>query len=130
MSPFILSYFFKVNAYFTFSITLIDSFELSVDSLFVDEESTTNAVSVGFTTSSTLCWLTIIPTLITNTNAIEVTTKPKEESKFESYKAKVTAKSGLNARNGASTSYAKISGYVKYERLGKDKKQVSVYETL
>ena len=28
------------------------------------------------------------------------------------------------------TVYAKISGYVKYERLGKDKKQVSVYETL
>ena len=28
------------------------------------------------------------------------------------------------------TVYAKISGYVKYERLGKDKKQVSVYENL
>lgn len=27
------------------------------------------------------------------------------------------------------TLYAKISGYVKYERLGKDKKQASVYET-
>ena len=28
------------------------------------------------------------------------------------------------------TLYAKISGYVKYERKGKDKKQVSVYETI
>ena len=28
------------------------------------------------------------------------------------------------------TVYAKISGYVKYERLGKDRKQVSVYETI
>ena len=28
------------------------------------------------------------------------------------------------------TLYAKISGYVKYERLGKDRKQVSVYESL
>ena len=27
------------------------------------------------------------------------------------------------------TVYAKISGYVKFERVGKDKKQVSVYET-
>ncbi len=27
------------------------------------------------------------------------------------------------------TLYAKIEGYVKFERLGKDKKQVSVYET-
>lgn len=26
------------------------------------------------------------------------------------------------------TVYAKISGYVKYERVGRDKKQVSVYE--
>lgn len=28
------------------------------------------------------------------------------------------------------TLYAKISGYVKYERVGKDKKQASVYETI
>ena len=27
------------------------------------------------------------------------------------------------------TLYAKVPGYVKFERLGKDKKQVSVYET-
>ena len=38
---------------------------------------------------------------------------------------------GVNAGIGSDdTVYAKISGYVKYERLGKDKKQVSVYETL
>ena len=37
---------------------------------------------------------------------------------------------GINAGIGSDdTVYAKISGYVKYERLGKDKKQVSVYET-
>ncbi len=30
---------------------------------------------------------------------------------------------------GDDTLYAKIAGYVKFERLGKDKKQVSVYET-
>ena len=37
---------------------------------------------------------------------------------------------GVNAGIGSDdTVYAKISGYVKYERLGKDKKQVSVYET-
>ena len=36
---------------------------------------------------------------------------------------------GVNAGIGSDdTVYAKISGYVKYERLGKDKKQVSVYE--
>ena len=28
------------------------------------------------------------------------------------------------------TIYAKISGYVKFERVGKDKKQVSVYEEI
>lgn len=27
------------------------------------------------------------------------------------------------------TVYAKIAGFVKYERLGKDRKQVSIYET-
>ena len=38
---------------------------------------------------------------------------------------------GVNAGIGSDdTVYAKISGYVKYERLGKDKKQVSVYENL
>ena len=38
---------------------------------------------------------------------------------------------GVNAGIGSDdTVYAKISGYVKYERLGKDKKQVSVYETI
>ena len=38
---------------------------------------------------------------------------------------------GTNAGIGTDdTVYAKISGYVKYERLGKDKKQVSVYETI
>ena len=36
---------------------------------------------------------------------------------------------GTNCGIGSDdTVYAKISGYVKYERLGKDKKQVSVYE--
>ena len=35
---------------------------------------------------------------------------------------------GVNAGIGSDdTVYAKISGYVKYERLGKDKKQVSCY---
>ena len=28
------------------------------------------------------------------------------------------------------TLFTKIDGYVKYERLGRDKKQVSVYETI
>ena len=38
---------------------------------------------------------------------------------------------GVNTGIGSDdTVYAKISGYVKFERLGKDKKQVSVYETL
>ena len=38
---------------------------------------------------------------------------------------------GTNVRIGSDdTLFATISGYVKYERLGKDKKQVSVYETL
>ena len=32
-------------------------------------------------------------------------------------------------RGGDDTLFALISGYVKYERLGKDKKQVSVYPT-
>ncbi len=31
-------------------------------------------------------------------------------------------------RGGDDTLFAKISGYVKYERVGKDRKQVSVYE--
>jgi uncharacterized membrane protein len=44
-------------------------------------------------------------------NTTTVTTKPKEEPIFESYNAKVTAKSGLNARTGASTGYARVSGY-------------------
>ena len=36
---------------------------------------------------------------------------------------------GINVGMGKDhTLYAKISGYVKYERKGKDKKQVSVYE--
>ena len=38
---------------------------------------------------------------------------------------------GVNVGTGKDhTLYAKISGYVKYERKGKDKKQVSVYETI
>ena len=37
---------------------------------------------------------------------------------------------GVNVGIGKDdTIYAKISGYVKFERKGKDKKQVSVYET-
>ena len=37
---------------------------------------------------------------------------------------------GKNVRRGkADTLYTVISGYVKYEHLGKDRKQVSVYET-
>ena len=37
---------------------------------------------------------------------------------------------GVNVGIGKDdTIYAKISGYVKFERNGKDKKQVSVYET-
>ena len=37
---------------------------------------------------------------------------------------------GTNVRRGTDdTLYATISGYVKYSRLGKDRKQVSVYET-
>ena len=36
---------------------------------------------------------------------------------------------GLNVGKGTDdTLYAKISGYVKYEHLGKDRKQASVYE--
>ena len=36
---------------------------------------------------------------------------------------------GTNVRKGSDdTLYTTISGYVKYEKLGKDKKQVSVYE--
>ena len=39
--------------------------------------------------------------------------------------------SGINVGMGKDhTLYAKISGYVKYERKGKDKKQASVYETI
>ena len=35
---------------------------------------------------------------------------------------------GVNVGIGSDdTLYAKISGYVKFERLGKDKKQVSIY---
>lgn len=44
-------------------------------------------------------------------NTTTVTTTKKEETKFESYNAKVTAKIGLNARSGAGTSYAKVYGY-------------------
>ena len=44
-------------------------------------------------------------------NTTTVTTTPKEEPKFDNYNAKVTAKSGLNARSGAGTSYARIGGY-------------------
>ena len=37
---------------------------------------------------------------------------------------------GVNVGIGSDdTVYAKISGYVKFERKGKDRKQVSVYET-
>lgn len=37
---------------------------------------------------------------------------------------------GKNVRRGTDdTLYATISGYVKYEHLGKDRKQASVYET-
>ena len=37
---------------------------------------------------------------------------------------------GKNVGRGTDdTLYATISGYVKYERVGKDKKQASVYET-
>ena len=36
---------------------------------------------------------------------------------------------GVNVGIGSDdTVFAKVSGYVKFERLGKDKKQVSVYE--
>ena len=36
---------------------------------------------------------------------------------------------GANVKKGGDdTLFATITGYVKYERLGKDKKQVSVYE--
>ena len=36
---------------------------------------------------------------------------------------------GTNVRRGSDdTLYTTISGYVKYEKLGKDKKQVSVYD--
>ena len=44
-------------------------------------------------------------------NPTTVTPTKKEEKKFESYQTKVTAKIGLNARSGASTSYAIKSGY-------------------
>lgn len=44
-------------------------------------------------------------------NTTTVTTVKKEQNKFKSYKARVTAKSGLNARSGAGTSYAIKSGY-------------------
>ena len=38
---------------------------------------------------------------------------------------------GVNVgRGGDDTLFAKISGYVKYERVGKDKKQASVYPAL
>ena len=38
---------------------------------------------------------------------------------------------GVNVGIGSDdTVYAKISGYVKYERVGRDKKQVSVYEKI
>ena len=37
---------------------------------------------------------------------------------------------GTNVGMGAdNTLYAKIAGYVKFERKGRDKKQVSIYET-
>ena len=37
---------------------------------------------------------------------------------------------GKNVGRGTDdTLFAKVSGYVKYEKFGKDKKQVSVYET-
>lgn len=37
---------------------------------------------------------------------------------------------GQNAGIGSDdTVYAKIDGYVKFERLGRDKKQVSIYQT-
>ncbi len=37
---------------------------------------------------------------------------------------------GKNVGRGTDdTLFAKMSGYVKYEKIGKDKKQVSVYET-
>ena len=43
----------------------------------------------------------------------------------------LTVSPGVNAGIGSDdTVYAKVSGYVKYERLGKDRKQVSVYESL
>ena len=35
----------------------------------------------------------------------------------------------LGGRGTDDTLYATMSGYVKYEHLGKDRKQVSVYET-
>ena len=38
---------------------------------------------------------------------------------------------GVNVgRGGDDTLFAMVSGYVKYERLGKNRKQASVYETL
>ena len=37
---------------------------------------------------------------------------------------------GTNVRRGSDdTLYAKVPGYVKFERKGRDKKQVSIYET-
>ena len=37
---------------------------------------------------------------------------------------------GTNVGQGSDdTLYAKVSGYVRFERLGKDRKQVSVYKT-
>lgn len=47
----------------------------------------------------------------TKENETTITTVKKEEPKFENYNAKVTAKSGLNARNGAGINYSKIGGY-------------------
>lgn len=44
-------------------------------------------------------------------NPTTVTPTKKEKSEFKSYKAKVTAKAGLNARSGASKSYPIRSGY-------------------
>lgn len=50
-------------------------------------------------------------------NNTTVTTVKKEETKFTSYKARVTAKIGLNGRTGASTSYPVKRGYARNQQI-------------
>ena len=47
----------------------------------------------------------------TKENPTTIDTITSENNTFESYKVKVTARSGLNARTGAGTSYARKTGY-------------------